>query len=111
MDCVNLTALVDEELAAALSATSGRSARTVHGGHQHALRQTVIALAAGSALAEHQSPGEATLQVLYGRVRLTTASGSRVASRGNLLVIPPEQHGLDAIDDSAVLLTVVLNRT
>lgn len=111
MDCLNLTALVDEELAAARSATSGRSARTVHGGHQHALRQTVIALAAGSALAEHQSPGEATLQVLQGRVRLTTATASQVASRGNLLVIPPEQHGLDAIDDSVVLLTVVVNRT
>jgi hypothetical protein len=26
-------------------------------------------------------------------------------------VIPPEQHGLDAIDDSAVLLTVVVNPT
>ena len=111
MDTFNLTTLVDEELAAARAATSGRSARTIHGGHQHALQQTLIALAAGSALAEHHSPGEATLQVLHGRVRLTTATDSQEASAGTLLIIPTERHGLVAIDDSAALLTIAMNRT
>jgi quercetin dioxygenase-like cupin family protein len=111
MDNLDLATLADEELDAARAATSGRSARTVHGGHQHALRQTLIALAAGSALADHQSPGEATLQVLRGRVRLTTATDSQEAAAGHLLVIPAERHGLSAIDDSAVLLTVVVNQT
>jgi quercetin dioxygenase-like cupin family protein len=110
MDTLDLTTLVAEELAAARAAANGRSARTIHGGHQHALRQTVIALAAGSALAEHRSPGEATLQVLHGRVRLTTATDSHEACPGNLLVIPAERHGLSAIDDSAVLLTVAVGR-
>ena len=87
---------------------SGRSAHTVHGGHEHALRQTLIALTAGSGLAEHDSPGEATLQVLRGRVRLTTAGESAEAAAGDLLVIPPQRHSLEAIDDSAVLLTVAL---
>ena len=63
MDTLNLTTLADEELAAARSARSGRTARTIHGGRQHALRQTVIALTGGSALADHHSPGEPTLQV------------------------------------------------
>ena len=110
MDTLNLTTLVDEELAAARSARSGRTARTIRGGRQHTLRQTVIALTAGSALAGHHSPGEATLQVLHGRVRLTTATDNQEASAGDLLVIPPERHGLVAIDDSAVLLTIAVNR-
>lgn len=108
MDTVSLTTLVDEQLAAARTAASGRSAHTVHGGHEHALRQTLIALTAGSGLAEHNSPGEATLQVLRGRVRLTTAGDSAEGAAGDLLVIPPERHSLEAIDDSAVLLTVAL---
>ena len=84
--------------------------RTVHGGHEHALRQTLIALTAGSALAEHDSPGEATLQVLRGRVRLTTADQSADAAAGDLLLIPSQRHALTALDDSAVLLTVALGR-
>jgi quercetin dioxygenase-like cupin family protein len=108
MDTVSLTTLVDEHLAAARTAGSGRSAHTVHGGHEHALRQTVIALTAGSGLAEHNSPGEATLQVLRGRVRFTTGGQSAEVAAGDLLVIPPERHSLDALDDSAVLLTVAL---
>jgi quercetin dioxygenase-like cupin family protein len=101
----SLTALADEHLAVARTSASGRSAHTVHGGHEHALRQTLIA---GSGLAEHNSPGEATLQVLRGRVRLTAAGDSVEAEAGEFLVIPPRRHSLDAIDDSAVLLTVAL---
>jgi len=53
----------------ASGATSGsRAAQTVVGGHEKVLRQTVIALAKDAALAEHASPGEATLYVLRGRV-------------------------------------------
>jgi quercetin dioxygenase-like cupin family protein len=105
---LSLTTLVEEQLDAARAAASGRSARTVHGGHEHALRQTLIALRAGATLADHSSPGEATLQVLHGRVRLTTASDSQEAVAGDHLVIPAERHGLAAVDDSVVLLTVVV---
>jgi quercetin dioxygenase-like cupin family protein len=105
---LSLSALVDEQLDAARAAPSGRSARTVHGGHEHALRQTLLALVAGAALGDHSSPGEATLQVLHGRVRLNTVADSQEAVAGDLLVIPAERHGLAALDDSAVLLTVVV---
>ena len=104
----SLSALADEHLALARAAGSGRSAHTVHGGHGHALRQTLIALTAGSGLAEHNSPGEATLQVLWGRVRLMVAGDSAEAEAGGFLVIPAQRHSLDALDDSAVLLTVAL---
>jgi quercetin dioxygenase-like cupin family protein len=104
----SLTALADEHLAVARATRSGRSAHTVHGGHEHALRQTLITLTAGAGLAEHNSPGEATLQVLRGRVQLSTATEAHEGAAGDLLVIPAERHALTALDDSAVLLTVAL---
>jgi quercetin dioxygenase-like cupin family protein len=107
MDASSLNTLTDELLAQARAATSGRAAHTVHGGHDHTLRLTVIALAAGHGLADHESPGEATLQVLRGRVRLTAAAGEGVVGPGDLIVVPDMRHALDALEDSAVLLTVV----
>lgn len=107
MDKISLTALAREQMAAAHRAASGRSAHTVYGGHQHALRQTMVALTAGSALADHESPGEATLQVLQGRIRLTSPETSWDGAPGDHLVIPPTRHGLQASEDSVVLLTVV----
>jgi quercetin dioxygenase-like cupin family protein len=71
MEKSSLTALAREQLKIAQHASSGRSARTVYGGHEHVLRQTLIALAGGHKLDEHDNPGEATVHVLHGRVRLT----------------------------------------
>ena len=51
----------------AATAPAGRAAETVYGGHEHVLRQTLIALTAGAVLSEHENPGEATVQVLGGR--------------------------------------------
>ncbi len=79
----------------------------MYGGHDRSLRQTVIALTAGTSLAEHENPGEATVHVLSGRVRLTSASTSWEGRSGDLLVVPQQRHGLEALEDSAVLLTVV----
>ncbi|HTY29251.1 MAG TPA: cupin domain-containing protein [Mycobacterium sp.] len=107
MDSVSLSELADQQLETARSSTSGRSAHTVHGGHDHQLRQTLIALAAGRDLSEHHSPGETTLQVLRGHVRLSTGEESWEGRVGDLLVVPRERHGLHAIDDSAILLTVL----
>lgn len=107
MESLSLTALADDQLAAARAASSGRSAHTVHGGRDHLLRQTVIALTAGQELAEHESPGQATLQVLRGRVRVVTADDEWGGAPGDFLIIPAERHSLQADDDSVVLLTVL----
>lgn len=107
MESLSLTELADEQLAAARTASSGRSAHTVHGGRDHLLRQTVIAMAAGQELAEHESPGQATLQVLRGRVRVRTADDEWCGATGGFLIIPAERHSLHADEDSAVLLTVL----
>jgi quercetin dioxygenase-like cupin family protein len=107
MQKLSLDALARTSLAEAGTAASGRAARTVVGGHEHALRQTVIALACGRELAEHESPGEATLLVLHGRVRLVAGEDTWDGRRGDLLVIPAVPHRLEAVQDAAVLLTVV----
>jgi quercetin dioxygenase-like cupin family protein len=104
---ISLSAVADEQLRTARAASSGRAARTVRGGHDNFLRETVIALAGGRELAEHDSPGEATLQVLSGRVRLTAGDDSVECVAGDFMVIPQARHSLQAIEDSAVLLTVL----
>ena len=78
------------------------------GGHEHVPRQTLIALAAGQSLEEHANPGEATVQVLQGRVKLTSGGEMWQGSPGDLLIIPDALHCLEAIKASAVLLTVGL---
>lgn len=106
MEGLSLGALVDEHLSIAREHESGRSAVTVHGGREHHLRQTLIVLVAGRALGEHDSPGEATLQVLRGRVRLQAGDESWEGAAGDYLLIPANRHDLTALDDAAVLLTV-----
>lgn len=100
----------DEQLDAARAARAGRAAHTVFGGQDRALRQTVLALAAGNRLDDHQSPGEATLLVLRGKVQIGTATHTVGGAEGDFLVIPDEVHNLVALEDSAVLLTVVAGR-
>lgn len=107
MDKLSLIATAREQTRKAVIATSGRAAATVYGGHDRSLRQTVIALSSGSSLAEHENPGEATVHVLTGRVRLDGARTSWEGSPGDLLVVPQERHSLTALQDSSVLLTVV----
>ena len=102
----SLDALARELLAAASASSSGRAARTVYGGHEHVLRQTVIALAAGQTLAEHENPGEATVHVLHGRVRLASGPDSWEGRKGDLLNVPLAPHSLQAAENAAVLLTV-----
>jgi quercetin dioxygenase-like cupin family protein len=109
MDTTSLTSLADEHLQTAQNAASGRSSHTIYGGQEHHLRQTLIALAAGQTLSEHESPGEATLQVLRGHVALVSGAESSEGSAGDFLVIPDGRHSVDALDDSAFLLTVAMS--
>jgi quercetin dioxygenase-like cupin family protein len=106
MEKLSLDAIAREQGKRVAAAPSGRSAETVYGGHEHALRQTVLALTAGSALDEHESPGEATIQVLSGRVRLTAGPNQWDGRTGDLLIVPDSRHALAAIEDSVILLTV-----
>lgn len=106
MQKISLVALARTQLAAARQASSGRAATTVFGGHDTSLRQTVIALVAGTTMDDHVAPDEATVQVLQGRVRLATATASWDGLPGDYLTVPAERHRLTADEDAAVLLTV-----
>jgi quercetin dioxygenase-like cupin family protein len=110
MEKFSLTALARQHLKLAQATSSGRSAHTVYGGHEHTLRQTVIALAAGQSLDEHENPGEATVHVLHGRVRLTAGDASWEGWIGDLLIVPRSRHSLKALEDASVLLTVAKHR-
>jgi len=106
MEKLSLDALARELMKSAAAAPAGRSARTVYGGHEHVLRQTLMALTAGSSMSEHENPGEATVQVLRGRVRLVADAVSWEGRDGDLLIVPQARHTLEALEDVAVLLTV-----
>jgi quercetin dioxygenase-like cupin family protein len=70
------------------------------------LRQTVIALCAGRSTDQHESPGEATVQVLLGRVRLATDTTSWDGNPGDLIVMPRSRSSIHAVEDAVILLTV-----
>lgn len=86
------------------------AADTVVGGHERTLRQTVIALREGSELGEHENPGEATIYVIQGSVRLVVGTEHWDGRAGDLIEIPDARHSLQALADSAVLLTVAKHR-
>lgn len=111
-EVTNLSAMGEELLADARSAhsgSSGRAARTVVS--LPGLRVTLIALATGSELAEHEAPGAATLTCLTGRVTLRAADRTWPLGQGDIVAIPDRRHSLAAETDAAVLLTVRLART
>lgn len=91
----------------AQEAHSGRAAHLMSGGPGSHLTQTVIAMRAGTSLSEHENPGEATVYVLEGEVRLTYDEQTESGRAGDILVVPDVRHGLDALLDSAILLTAV----
>jgi quercetin dioxygenase-like cupin family protein len=101
----DLRTLAERHLTEAKADKNGRSAHLFL--HEGPLRQTVIALTAGSSLDEHNSPHAASLQVLTGHVRITSGVGDTELREGELAPIPHERHGLTAVADAVVLLTTV----
>ncbi len=105
MEATPLPGLTDHLLQEARTDSARRAARTVCGGSDHTLRQTVIALVAGADMSEHENPGEATLQVLVGRVRVDWHTGSGELEAGDHAELPQERHSVLALQDSVILLT------
>ncbi|MBD9698603.1 cupin domain-containing protein [Flavimobilis sp. GY10621] len=106
MEKHSLVALARELLVDARVASAGRAARTVVGGHERVLRQTVVALRAGATLADHDNPGEATVHVLVGRLVLRSGDVAWEGTEGSLLEVPQARHAVEALEDTAFVLTV-----
>lgn len=102
----SLHELGQELLTLAHEASSGRAAATINEDHR-TLKQLVLALRAGSALSEHENPGQATLQLLSGTAVVSTAEAAWRGSAGDYLVIPDRKHDLRAESDAVVILTFV----
>ncbi len=102
----DLGSLVQTLADEASTATSGRSSRMlVHGPHQRAL---ALALRKGAALADHEAPRAATLQILSGSADLTVGDESLFLKAGDLVAIPQARHGLLALEPTVALLTLVI---
>ncbi len=109
MDVASINTLAEEQLTIAARAASGRSAVRAYGRPSASLRQTLVALTAGRTMAEHKSPGDATLLCLQGQVVVRAGTTSVELGPGDLLAIPPQRHDVEALQDSALLLTVSLH--
>jgi quercetin dioxygenase-like cupin family protein len=107
-DAASLAEVAHDLLAQAGTSHSGRAARTLLGGGERTLRHTLMALREGAELAEHTAPGDASLQVILGRVRLSSPTGFQEGEAGTLMPIPAGRHSLGALEDSVVLLSVVV---
>lgn len=106
-EAINLVQEQERLLERANAARARRAAATIYGSRDTVLRQTVIALLAQSELAEHDSPPEATLQVLSGRIQLIVGDQPTALVAGDLIEIPPERHSVTALEDSVFLLTAI----
>jgi len=84
-----------------------RAARTLVGGTDSALRQTIVALMHMERLEDHACSNTATLQVLHGRVVLAIEDGRTLLQEGDWMIVPPTRHTLDAVGDAVVLITTV----
>lgn len=102
-------ALMGEELLAEAreSRSAARAARTIIA--RHGLRATLIALRSGHQLAQHDSPGAATILVVEGCVLLRAPTHEWRLSAHDVIAVPPQRHSLLAETDAVVLLTVRLD--
>ncbi len=101
----HLDRCADEHLAAAQASPNGRSAELLV--HDGVLRQSILALTAGTELAEHNSPHAASLQVLRGQVTVTGFESTDPLRAGELTVLTHHRHSVTALEDSVFLLTTV----
>jgi quercetin dioxygenase-like cupin family protein len=95
-------------------ATKGHNALTLV--KNPILRVVLICLQKDAKLDEHDAPGAFTLTVLEGRINFTLnldgVTNPTELTKGQLLVLQePHRHALKALEDSAFLLTIVMDKT
>ncbi|MBX9471984.1 LuxR family transcriptional regulator [Microcella sp.] len=103
---MELAVLADFLLAKAAESPQRRAAQKIDLDHEQ-LRVTAIGFAEGGELPEHKNPGEAVLQVVRGRIRLTDATRSIDVGEGTLARIPNGVHSVTALEPSVIVLTAI----
>jgi len=103
---VHLAMIADYLLPLAAENPQGRASQRVDLDHEQ-LRMTAIGFTAGAVLPDHRNPGEAVLQVLRGRIRLSDASRTIEVEAGTVARIPDAVHRVEALEPSVILLTAI----
>jgi quercetin dioxygenase-like cupin family protein len=86
-------------------ADDGLTARSL--AREDDVRITIVAMKASARMAEHRADETAVVHVLSGEVRLHLPEGGLELSAGRLHVLAPGlQHAVEALVDSAFLLTL-----
>lgn len=85
----------------------GHTARTLV--REPAMRIVLVVMRAGAKIAQHRSQDVASIHAISGRVRLALPARTVELPAGRLLVIAPRlAHDVEAVVDSAFLLTLAL---
>jgi quercetin dioxygenase-like cupin family protein len=103
---LDLDSAGDALQAEAAEMSSGRAARTLTPAAHGALKQTLVALQAGTQLSEHETNGPATIQLLRGTATINSSQGTISLEGGQWAVIPDVRHDLQATEDTVVIITV-----
>ena len=89
----------------ARASASGRSAKTLV--KNGPLRITLIAMRKGAAAKRHHVEGPATIQIMRGRLRITTPRGREDLRSGTLYALGAAvEHSHEALTDCVALLTI-----
>lgn len=68
-----------------------------------------LVLPAGKSIPSHKAPGEATVQCLEGRVKLSADGADHELAAGQMLYFAASQsHSVEAVEDSTLLVTLLL---
>ena len=94
--------------AQAAASKTGRAGKTLV--KQGSMRITQIALRQGSRLGSHQIAGALSMQMLRGRLRLTTSDGELLIGSGELVALGAGvHHDAEAMSDCVVLVTMAMS--
>ena len=108
MQKMSLQALARELVERAHGGSSGRAAETVVGGHERVLRQTMIGMLQGGYAGRARKPGRGGTGGRASGPGPSSKAGANAweGREGDLPIVPDAAHDLEAVEDSAVLLTV-----
>jgi quercetin dioxygenase-like cupin family protein len=84
---------------------SGHNARTLF--KKHDFRIVLITMEAAARMKEHHADGTISVQVLKGKIRFNVAGKTHELGTGNLFTLAASiRHDVEAVEDSALLLTI-----